>query len=79
MNQQTNNKQTNNQTNKHKPINKLTSQTKQIGIIQANVYAILEGTDATLPPVILADHFDTAFAEDIYDKTGKRVSNPGNK
>jgi len=27
--------------------------------------------------VILADHFDTAFSEDTFAKTGKRVSNPG--
>ena len=30
-----------------------------------------------LPPVILADHVDTAYCEDIFEETGKRVSNPG--
>ena len=28
-------------------------------------------------PVLLADHYDTAFAEDIYKRTGKRVTTPG--
>jgi hypothetical protein len=28
-------------------------------------------------PVVLADHYDKAMAEDIFDETGQRVTNPG--
>ena len=28
-------------------------------------------------PIILADHFDTAYAEDVFDSQGKRISAPG--
>ncbi len=49
------------------------------GIPQANLIAILPGTgkDASRQPVLMADHIDTAFCEDIYDKNGQRVSAPG--
>lgn len=33
--------------------------------------------DRSLPPVILADHFDTAYCQEIFEKTGNRVSAPG--
>lgn len=46
---------------------------------QTNLIAIIPGS---LPPeqnrpVLMADHFDTAFSEDVYNETGKRVANPG--
>lgn len=33
--------------------------------------------NSSLSPFLLADHFDTAFCEDIFDKTGARRSAPG--
>ena len=49
------------------------------GIPQANLIAVIPGTgkDAARQPVVLADHIDTAFCEDVFEKTGKRVSAPG--
>ena len=47
------------------------------GIPQSNLIAMIPGKDRTLPPILLADHFDTAFAEDHYSKTHTRVTNPG--
>ncbi|HTL12925.1 MAG TPA: M28 family peptidase, partial [Bdellovibrionota bacterium] len=49
------------------------------GLPQSNLVAVLP---ATLPggsgrPLLLADHYDTAFAEDVYAATGKRVAVPG--
>lgn len=49
------------------------------GIPQSNLVAVLKGT---LPcgqnrPVVLADHVDTAFSEDVFKVTGKRVSTHG--
>ena len=52
------------------------------GIAQSNLLAIIPSpsrpADCTCTlPVVLADHFDTAFCEDIFAKSGQRVSNPG--
>lgn len=49
------------------------------GIPQANLIAILPGTapDHAARPVLMADHYDTAFCEDTFAKSGERVSAPG--
>lgn len=49
------------------------------GIPQSNLVAVLPGTNggADGRPVLLVDHFDTAFAEDEFKKSGARVSVPG--
>ena len=49
------------------------------GIPQANLIAVIPGTgkDASRRPVVMADHIDTAFCEDVFDKNGQRVSAPG--
>jgi hypothetical protein len=49
------------------------------GVAQSNLIAIIPGTNrgAANRPVVLADHYDTAFCEDIFRKTGARVSAPG--
>jgi hypothetical protein len=49
------------------------------GIEQSNLVAIIPGSNrgAANLPVVLADHVDTAFSEDIFRKTGERVSAPG--
>lgn len=52
------------------------------GIAQSDLLAIIPSPSrpadcACTLPVVLADHFDTAFCEDIFAKTGQRVSNPG--
>jgi Zn-dependent M28 family amino/carboxypeptidase len=49
------------------------------GLPQANLIAVIPGA---LPaglnrPVLMGDHIDTAFCEDEYDRTGRRVSAPG--
>ena len=49
------------------------------GMPQANLIAVIPGT---LPadlnrPVLMGDHIDTAFCEDEYDRTGRRISAPG--
>jgi hypothetical protein len=49
------------------------------GIPQANLVAVLPGSapDHEAAPVLMADHFDTAFCEDIFADTHDRVSAPG--
>jgi hypothetical protein len=49
------------------------------GIPQADLVAILPGTapDAEDRPVVLSDHIDTAFAEDVFAKSGARLPVPG--
>lgn len=47
------------------------------GIPQANLIAVIPGTHRALPPVVFADHFDTAIAEDHYTQTHERITNPG--
>ncbi|MDD5432105.1 MAG: M20/M25/M40 family metallo-hydrolase [Candidatus Omnitrophica bacterium] len=47
------------------------------GVAQSNLIAIIPGTDSRLRPVLMADHIDTAFCEDIFKDSGKRVSSPG--
>ncbi len=49
------------------------------GIPQANLIAVIPGTgtDASRRPVIMADHVDTAFCDDVFEKFGQRVSAPG--
>jgi len=49
------------------------------GVRQANLIAIIPGTgkDASRHPVVMADHIDTAFCDDVFEKTGQRVSAPG--
>lgn len=50
-----------------------------MGIPQSNLVAVIQGS---LPPelnrpVLMADHIDTAFATDVFDFTGARISIPG--
>lgn len=48
------------------------------GIAQSNLVAILRGRrTADNRPVLLADHIDTALCEDLFARTGERVSSPG--
>ena len=48
------------------------------GVPQENLVAVLRGRRATgNRPVLLADHIDTALCEDVFTKTGQRVSAPG--
>jgi len=49
------------------------------GIKQSNLIAVIPGSDPSLKPVLMADHIDTAFCEDIFEESGgpKRVSSPG--
>lgn len=49
------------------------------GIAQANVVAKIPGrlTGRDNRPILLADHIDTAFEEDVYEATGERRSSPG--
>ncbi len=49
------------------------------GMPQCNLIAVIPGS---LPPglnrpVLMGDHIDTAFCEDEYERTGRRVSAPG--
>ena len=44
---------------------------------QTMLFAEIAGSDRDAPPVLMADHIDTAFAEDVYHRTGERVSVPG--
>jgi hypothetical protein len=46
-------------------------------IPQANLITVIPGKNRNLPPLVFADHIDTAFAEDHFSKTGQRISNPG--
>lgn len=50
-----------------------------MGIPNANVVAIIPGSDASLKrsPVIVCDHYDTVFGEDTFNKNGSRISVPG--
>jgi len=49
------------------------------GAEQANLIAIIPGSlpPSQNQPVLLADHIDTAFCQEIFDKTGQRVAAPG--
>lgn len=47
------------------------------GTRHANLVAVIRGTDPMLAPLVVADHIDTGFCEDIFDKTGNRVSSAG--
>ncbi|MFM8316320.1 MAG: M28 family metallopeptidase [Deltaproteobacteria bacterium] len=47
------------------------------GIPQSNLIAIIPGKNRKLSPIVFADHFDTAFAEDHFSKTHERITNPG--
>jgi len=46
-------------------------------IPQANLIVVVPGKNRSLPPLVFADHIDTAFAEDHFSKTRERISNPG--
>ncbi|MCX5792895.1 MAG: M28 family peptidase [Elusimicrobia bacterium] len=46
------------------------------GAKQANLIAVIPGADHSRP-ILMADHIDTAFCEDIFGKGGNRVSDPG--
>ncbi len=49
------------------------------GHAQTNLIAVIPGSDPVLSqkPVLMGDHIDTAFCEDVYAATGARVSAPG--
>jgi hypothetical protein len=47
------------------------------GAPQTMLFAEIPGSDPDAAPVLMADHIDTAFAEDVYHRTGQRVSVPG--
>ena len=49
------------------------------GIPQENLMAVISGrlSGRKNRPVILVDHIDTAFSQDVFDKSGRRVSAPG--
>lgn len=49
------------------------------GVAQSNLFASIPGSldPDENRPVLLADHVDTAFAEDLFKSTGARVSVPG--
>ncbi len=49
------------------------------GVPQSNLVAVIPGSapDAAIRPILLADHLDTAFCEDVYERTWQRVSAPG--
>jgi hypothetical protein len=49
------------------------------GIPQVNLVAVIEGSEPgkTNRPVLLADHIDTAYCEDVYAANGQRLSAPG--
>lgn len=49
------------------------------GIGQTNLVAVIPGTDPSLAPVVIADHIDTAFSEDISARGGglELISSPG--
>jgi hypothetical protein len=44
---------------------------------RANLIATVPGLDATLPPIVVADHIDTAFAGDVFALNQTRVAVPG--
>lgn len=47
------------------------------GLKQTNLIAVIPGADPSARPVLLASNIDTAFADDVFTSTGKRVSVPG--
>ena len=47
------------------------------GTWQTMLFAEIPGSDPDAAPVLLADHIDSAFAEDVYHRTGERVAVPG--
>lgn len=49
------------------------------GIPQINLVAVIAGSDPekNSRPVLMADHIDTAYCEDIYAANGQRISAPG--
>jgi hypothetical protein len=49
------------------------------GIPQENLIAIIRGTASgdSNRPILLADHVDTAFCEDEFERKGERISAPG--
>ena len=49
------------------------------GLKQSNIMAVVKGRGpgAADKPVVLVDHYDTAFAEDAFERAGTRVSAPG--
>jgi Peptidase family M28 len=49
------------------------------GLPQSNVWAVLPATAEPRDPrpVLLADHYDTAFCEDAFARTSRRVAAPG--
>ena len=49
------------------------------GIPQVNLVAVIEGSEParTNRPLLIADHIDTAYCEDVYAADGRRVSAPG--
>ncbi|HAZ13310.1 MAG TPA: hypothetical protein DCY86_11015 [Bdellovibrionales bacterium] len=50
-----------------------------LGLPQSNLIAKIKGHGklAAKKPILLADHYDTAFCQDVYDATGDRVAAPG--
>ena len=42
----------------------------------SNIIAVIPGARSD-KPVLMADHYDTAFCEDVFDAKGERVSAPG--
>ncbi|MFA5139336.1 MAG: M28 family peptidase [Elusimicrobiota bacterium] len=47
------------------------------GTLQPGLIALIPGSAKEEPPVLLVDHIDTAFCEDVFDKKKLRVSSPG--
>ncbi len=47
------------------------------GIPQSNLLAVIPGSDPGLKPIVIAGHIDTAFCEDVFRATAKRLSSPG--
>jgi hypothetical protein len=48
-----------------------------LGIRDLVLVAVLPGSDASLSPLLLCDHYDTAYAEDTFSRNGSRISTPG--
>jgi hypothetical protein len=47
------------------------------GLPQSNLIALIAGQDENAAPVVLADHIDSAVAEDTFNDSGQRVTTPG--
>lgn len=47
------------------------------GLRQTNLVAVLPGSSAEGGPLLMADHYDTAFADTLFKQTGQRVAVPG--